>query len=110
MGGGGTGGGTDLDGKSLLKPKWPTKDSQLKHIFSKRKGHVADTLENRRLLESVAFERKNLVGKKQAGGSELFVKQLDDGRQVWIEVRNGIIQDAGLNDSPRSFWPGLEQL
>jgi hypothetical protein len=46
---------------------------------------------------------------KQRGGSELFVKSLDDGKQAWAEVRQGLIQDGGVNDIARSFWPGLEK-
>jgi hypothetical protein len=107
MGGGGTGGG-GFEGSYRLKPKWPNGEAQLKHIFSDRKGHVVDTPSNRRLIEGVVLDRSNLVGKKQRGGSELFAKLLDDGRQVWVEVRGGLIQDGGVNDIPRSFWPGLE--
>jgi len=69
---------------------------------------VTDSPSNRKLIESVVRDRSNLVGKKQRGGSELFAKLLDDGKQVWVEVRNGVIQDGGVNDIPRSFWPGLE--
>lgn len=108
MGGGGTGGNTGSSGSSQLKPKWPNDASQLKHIFSDRKGHVIDSPSSRRLLEDVVSDRSNLVGRKLRGGSELFAKLLDDGRQVWVEVRNGLIQDGGVNDIPRSFWPGLE--
>lgn len=69
---------------------------------------MTDSPSNRKLIESVVRDRSNLVGKKQRGGSELFAKLLDDGKQVWVEVRNGVIQDGGVNDIPRSFWPGLE--
>jgi hypothetical protein len=107
MGDGDTGSGNN-DASSHLKPKWPSDTSQLKHIFSNRKGHVLDTPSNRKLLEQTVIERRNLVGRKLNGGSELFVKLLDDGRQVWAEVRNELIQDGGVNDIPRYFWPGLE--
>jgi filamentous hemagglutinin len=108
MGGGGTSGGGSIGGSNSFKPKWPGNDSQLKHIFSSRKGHVADTPANRKMVENTVMDRGNLVGKKQRGGSELFSKMQDDGSQIWAEVRNGIVQDAGVNDIPRSFWPGLE--
>jgi filamentous hemagglutinin len=106
MGGGGIGGG--FGGSSNLKPKWPSNNAQLKHIFGDRKGHIPDTPANRKMIEETVMDRSNLVGQKQSGGSELFSEMLDNGRQVWAEVRNGIIQDAGVNDVPRSFWPGLE--
>jgi hypothetical protein len=108
MGGGGTGGSSGSSGSSQLKPKWLNDASQLKHIFSDRKGHVIDSPSNRRLFEGVVLDRSNLVGRKLRGGSELFVKSIDDGKQAWVEVRNGLIQDGGINDIPRSFWPGLE--
>jgi hypothetical protein len=107
MGGGGVGGSSSA-GSSQLKPKWPNDTSQLRHIFSSRRGHVLDTPSNRRLIEQIVIDRNNLVGRKLSGGSELFAKLLDDGRQVWVEVRNGLIQDGGVNNIPRSFWPGLE--
>jgi hypothetical protein len=106
MGGGGIGSGNT--GSSPLKPKWPNDNSQIKHIFSSRKGHISDTPDNRKLLESIAVNKEFLVGMKQKGGSELFVKTLENGKQAWVEVRRGLIQDGGVNDIPRSFWPGLE--
>ena len=109
MGGGGTSGiGGGIGDSNSLKPKWPSDNAQLKHIFSDRKGHVVDTPANRKMIEGAVMDKGNLIGKKQRGGSELFSKMLDDGSQIWAEVRNGIVQDAGLNDIPRSFWPGLE--
>jgi hypothetical protein len=34
-------------------------------------------------------------------GNQVFARTLDDGTEVWALVRNGIIQNAGVNEVPR---------
>lgn len=79
--------------------KLPLGESQLKHIFADREGHIIDTLENRRLIESVANDANLFVGVSD-NGLGWFSKIQDDGSQVWVKVfRNDtthIISDGGL--------------
>lgn len=81
-----------------LFAQMPSKEAQIKHIMSERKGHIIDTPENRSLLESVSSDEKNYVGKDSHGNTR-YVK-IVNGKQVWVSVRNGIIQDGGINEKP----------
>jgi hypothetical protein len=88
----------------------PRGEAQIKHIFRKKEGHIEDTPENRRLLIDTAKEEVNFVGTK-ANGNRWYVKDLDDGTQVWVEVRNGVIQNGGVNNPPITEWTarGIEE-
>jgi filamentous hemagglutinin len=72
------------------------------HIFSKREGHVPDSPANRILLRETAQSEKNFLGKDQHGTS-WHAQVLPDGRQAWTTSRNGIIQNGGVNQTPKTF-------
>jgi hypothetical protein len=76
--------------------------SDTSHIFRDAPGHLPDdTPANRALLQG-AVRPQNLVGTNQWGIST-YRETLPDGRQVWVEVRNGTtITNGGVNDAPRS--------
>lgn len=78
--------------------KMPSKEAQIKHIMSERKGHISDTPENRFLLESVSSDERNYVGKDSHGNARY--AKIINGKQVWVSARNGIIQDGGINETP----------
>ncbi len=80
----------------------PKNDSQLKHIFRKKQGHIDDTPSNRTLLERVANSKENFVG-TDSMGTQWFSKNQPDGSQVWVSVRNGTIQNGGINNPPK-IW------
>jgi filamentous hemagglutinin len=82
----------------------PDNAAQLRHIFSARTAHLADTPANRKLLMDVANDRKSMLGKDKFG-NVWHARTLDDGTQVWISTRNRVIQNGGLNDTPRVFDP-----
>lgn len=84
------------------KIKLPPNESQLKHIFRKAPGHMEDTRENRALLLEVANDTKCHIG-KDGRGNEWHCKNLDDGRQIWVSIRNGVIQNGGINQPPRTW-------
>jgi len=69
--------------------------SDTSHIFRNATGHLAeDTAENRALLQG-AVKPENLVGTRGPGGSISVSRELlPDGRQVWVEVRNGTSRTA----------------
>lgn len=77
----------------------PTNDSQLKHIFRNKKGHLMDTSDNRVLLEDVANNKNNYVGSDNHG-NQWYSRILPDKGQVWVQVRNNIIQNGGINNPP----------
>lgn len=80
------------------KNKLPSNDAQIKHILRKAEGHIEDTPENRALLESVANNSENYKG-TDMHGNRWYSKMLPDSKQIWVSVKNGIIQNGGINDS-----------
>lgn len=82
----------------------PTQKAQLKHIFTEEEGHLPDTPENRKLLEDLANDRGAISGPDKYGNT-WSKKELPNGTQVWTSVRNGIIQNGGLNTSPKAYNP-----
>lgn len=84
--------------------QFPTNESQLRHIFRNAEGHLSDTPENRKLLQSVADDSGNNLGTDKFGNM-WSAKTLDNGSQIWVQTRNGVIQNAGINKIPRIFKP-----
>jgi RHS repeat-associated protein len=82
----------------------PADDSQLSHIFRDAVGHLTNTSENQQTLLDLTNNAGNLLGTDQFG-NHWFAQVLPDGTQVWGSVRNGIIQNGGLNSTPRTFNP-----
>ena len=75
------------------------------HIFKNEPGHFPkDTPENRKLLLELVSNEKNFLG-KSGSGSGWYGKVLSNGKQLWAEVRNGLIRNGGLNDIPKKFNP-----
>ena len=82
--------------------------NRVDHIFRESQGHlnVADAATQAKfaqLFERVASNPSNLrpdfslpPGAVRAG-IQAFTQSLPSGEQVWVYVRNGIIQDAGIN-------------
>lgn len=82
----------------------PSNESQLNHIFGDRPGHLPDTLDNRQLLVDVANDIGNYMGADEHG-NQWFVRLESDESQIWVIVRDGIIQNGGRNKPPRT-WDG----
>lgn len=91
--GGGMGGFSDTTGNSL-----PSNDSQIRHIFGNRLGHLPDTPRNRQALVRLANDENHKLGTDKYGNT-WYVIARPDGSQTWVTVRNGVIQDGGRNDS-----------
>lgn len=73
----------------------PSENSVSKHIFRNKKGHLSDTVENRKLLENTANNNKNYLGKDRYG-NEWYQQTLKNGKQLWTEVRNEKIINGGI--------------
>ncbi len=97
------GGEPRTDNDVPLNNKLPTNVAQLKHIFSDRPGHLPDTPENQKLIESVTNDRANYIG-YDARGCYWFSCLTEDGSQIWVRCRNGKIDNAGIN-SPDQIRP-----
>jgi RHS repeat-associated protein len=91
-----------IDGAETKPNSIPDNPSIEGHIFRNEKGHIADTSENRDLLEGVSNDKRNFRG-IDSYGNEWYSKDMPNGQQAWVEVRNGHIIDGGINDSPRPW-------
>lgn len=84
------------------KIKLPPNDSQLKHIFEERDGHLPDTPENRKLLEELANNRDRYRGKDKYG-NDWNIRLNDDGTQDWVRSQHQVINEGGRNKEPRPW-------
>ena len=84
-----------------LFAEFPRNKAQINHIMKDRSGHLADTIENRSLLVSISMDKKNYLGKDE-NGNEWYSKIIN-GKQVWVTVRNDVIQNGGVNDEPIKY-------
>lgn len=80
-------------------------ENKIGHIFRKDEGHFeVDSLENRKILEDLANDKKNYLGPNRWGNS-WYAKLTDDGKQIWAEVRDNNIINAGINHVPKVYNP-----
>ncbi|MBR6271771.1 MAG: hypothetical protein IKR26_06425 [Lachnospiraceae bacterium] len=84
------------------KIKLPPNDSQLKHIFEERDGHLPDTPENRKLLEELANNKDRYKGKDKYG-NDWNIRLNDDGTQDWVRSQHQVINEGGRNIEPRPW-------
>ena len=84
------------------KIKLPENEAQLKHIFRKAEGHLEDSPENRKLLLDLANNAGCHAG-KDSRGNDWNCMDMDDGSQLWVSSRDGIIRNGGLNIPPHQW-------
>ena len=72
-----------------------------KYLWDKD-GHLPNTTVNRNLLESVANSQENYIGVDKYGSS-WYAQTRSDGSQVWVQSRNGVITNGGVNSVPK-IW------
>ena len=82
--------------------KLPSNDSQLRHIFENREGHLPDTPENRKLLQDLANDSTKYKGKDKYG-NDWNVRMNNDGTQDWVRSQRQIINEGGRNLTPRPW-------
>ena len=99
---GGFGGTNGANGSGGGNQSLPKNDSQLKHIFSGKNGHLSDTPANRKLLSDLANDQSKFIGKDKYGN--LWNAETNsDGTQNWVRYQNGTINEGGQNASPRPW-------
>ncbi len=82
-------------------PAVPFRPNSLTHIF--RPHHnLVDSTATRRMLQEIAGDVANLAGINQHG-TQVYTRLLDDGSQMWVYVRDGVIFDAGRNVTPKKL-------
>lgn len=82
--------------------KLPENDSQIKHIFEEREGHLPDTPENRKMLTELANDEHFHVGKDMYG-NDWHTRIKVDGTQDWVRHQNQVINEGGKNSIPRQW-------
>ena len=85
-------------------------EKNTKHIFRNKAGHFRiDTPKNRKLLIEMVTDEKNHLGATYAGQTRRikhwYSKITKEGKQIWAEVIDGEIRNAGINDTPKIFNP-----
>ena len=90
------------DNQANQKQHLPKDESQLKHIFKDKPGHLKDTPENRKLLVNLANKKSKYVGKDKYGNS-WNIETTDSGAQNWVRYQNGTINEGGQNQTPRKW-------
>ena len=94
-----------------LNNRLTTNQAQLEHMFRDSSGHFRHNTDiNRALITNTANNRNNFMG-TDSFGNQVFGQIQADGTQVWAKVRDGVITQAGINQTPVSFDPvtGLNQ-
>ena len=82
----------------------PGKPGQIQHIFRDAAGHLPDTPTNRSLLEGLANDTAAVLGPDRFGNTWAARLNLD-GTQTWVQYRNGVIINGGVNPTPRTYNP-----
>ena len=99
----GSGGPSIRKGNLLYKlniqlfAKMPKQRSQIMHIMRKSEGHLVDTPKNRKIIIDMTNDKTSYRGISKHG-NEVYSKTVN-GAQYWAYVRNGIVQNAGVNYS-----------
>lgn len=74
----------------------PKGEAQLKHIFTKREGHLEDTFYNRTKIIEIINNQQFYIGQDMYG-CKWFVEETKTGGQYWAKVYNHTLSDAGFN-------------
>jgi filamentous hemagglutinin len=82
----------------------PQKPGQIQHIFRNAPGHLPDTPANRAMLEGLANDPVAVLGTDKYGNT--WAARINaDGTQIWVQYRNGVIINGGVNTAPRTYNP-----
>lgn len=88
-------GGSKYKMSSKLAARMPKHKAQINHIMANRPGHLPNTKANRQILEKLSRDKRYYI-KKDSNGNKIYSK-VSNGKEYWVYVRNGIIQNGGAN-------------
>lgn len=88
--------------KEIILPK---NVGQLEHMFREKEGHLPNTKENQAIILKMVNTKENYIGtsKNEYAELEWYAQILDNGNQLWASVRNGRVENCGINKEARSF-------
>jgi hypothetical protein len=78
-------------------------EENIPHMFDDRPGHLPDTAENRALFRDLAADQDNYFAKADSHGTLWCERLLEDGTQLWAQIRDGKIRNCGHNKIPRKW-------
>ena len=79
------------------KNKFLKDRSQQGHRWDDRPGHVKETPENKKIIYDMANDPNCYRGPDDYG-THWYSKMLEDGKQIWAEVRGNQIRNCGINE------------
>lgn len=68
----------------------------LRLAMANRAGHMIDTPENRKILETISDDKNNFV-RFDPRGFNIYSKVVN-GKEYWVYERYGVIQNGGVNN------------
>lgn len=78
-------------------------ERRVAHIFRPADGHFpADTIPARRVLLRVANDPAKRLGMDRFGTSWA-AETMPNGSQIWVQIRDGLITNGGVNTTHRVF-------
>lgn len=78
-------------------------EARIAHIFRDADGHFpADTIAARQVLLRVANDAAKRLGVDRFG-TIWAAETMPDGAQVWVQIRNDLITNGGVNTTHRVF-------
>ena len=83
---------------------FPANPSQIRHMFADRDGHLADSPATRERVKELVNRAEHYLGRDK-WGNEWYAQIDAEGHQLWAVVRDGTIQNCGLNAVPRQWDP-----
>ena len=88
--------------KEIVLPK---NVGQLEHMFREKEGHLPNTKENQAIILKMVNTKENYIrtSKNEYAELEWYAQILDNGNQLWASVRNGRVENCGINKEARSF-------
>ena len=91
---------TDQDQRAQLE-QGITRNAR--HIFREAEGHFSDdTPTHRQLFIDTAINPTHYLGGDRYK-TDWYAQTLATGEQIWVQVRNGEIRNAGINPVPKRW-------
>lgn len=96
---------SDRSGQAIRTKLEQGINKNARHIFRNKEGHlVDDNSQNRQLFLEIVMESSNYLGIDKYG-TQWYAKISKAGEQIWVQVRNGEIRNAGTNSTPKTWQP-----
>lgn len=98
-------GSTIINRTSVPRTRWDDPVGQLEHMFKEKEGHLPNTKENQAIILKMVNNKENYIGNSKIKYTELerYTQILDNGNQLWANVRNRRVENCGINKEAGMF-------